>query len=519
MERLFKSTKRIIFHKQKDILSSALILSAMIVISRIFGLVRYRTLATYFTKEELDLFFAAFRIPDFVFEILITGALSSAFIPIFIKYQKDRDSLHKNISSIINFITVSLFIFIVVMFLGAQIIIPLLTPGFTQAQNEAVIQMSRVLLISQLPLLVFGNILSGMAQAHKIFIVTAIAPVLYNVGIIAGTILLAQRFWIFAPIFGVIAGSGLFLLVQFPIFRVIKFQFHFFEFNKKVLNEFVTLFVPRALSVLANQIDLTIDLTLSTLLGAGSYTIFFFSQHLQLFPVSFVGMAFGQASLPYLSDLYKERKLTEFKKIYVNSLLQLLYISVPLSLFFIFARTPIVRIVFGGRKFDWVGTNLTAVTVSIFALSIPMHTIFYFITRAFYAMHDTKTPFLINSFSVLVNVVLSFWFILFMKLPVWSLALSFSVAISINILLLLIFFYKKIDGYNFYKLIKHSGKIYVTALLSTIAPYITLKLLDPLVINTTRTINVLILLVLVFGIYGLSYLIFSWLFTVEEIYV
>ncbi|OGK28700.1 murein biosynthesis integral membrane protein MurJ [Candidatus Roizmanbacteria bacterium RIFCSPHIGHO2_02_FULL_40_9] len=519
MENFFNNTKKLIFQRQKDILSSAIILSAMIIISRLFGFVRYRTFATYFTKEELDIFFAAFRIPDFVFEILITGALSSAFIPIFIKYKRNEETVEENISSIMNFIFIGMIIIMSVAFIAAEPISRIIAPGFSPEDIKQVAMLSRILILSQLPFLIAGNLLSGVAQANKIFFITAIAPVVYNVGIILGTIFFSHQYWLYGPAIGVTIGAFLFFLVQLPVMYIVHFSYKLRSFKRNILKEFITLFIPRMLSVLTNQIDLTIDLILATLRGPGSYTIFYFSQHLQLFPVSFVGMAFGQAALPYVSNLFKEEKFHAVRKLFVDSILQLLYLSIPLSIFFIFARTPIVRIVFGGRKFDWIGTNLTAMTVSIFALSVPIHSIFYFITRSFYACHDTKTPFIINFFSVAVNAVLSIIFIVFMELPVWSLALSFSISIVINVALLLRAFHKKIGGFDVFKLIKNSIKIYIAAFLASIGPYVMLKVFDPLVIDTARTINVFILMGIIFGAYCISYLFFSWLFTIEEIYI
>ncbi len=519
MEKLLQNTKKLFYQKQHDILSSALILSIMIIISRLFGLVRYRTFATFFTKEELDIFFAAFRLPDLIFEILITGALSSAFIPIYIKYKKDNKELYSNISSIINLVFMSLAVIIVFIIIFADPLIRVMTPGFTDAQIEYVVYLSRILIVGQLPFLVMGNMLSGIAQANQTFMISALAPIVYNIGIIGGTILLAPYLWLFGPVIGVVVGAFLFFIVQVPTMYILRFNYRPFIFNKKVLREFITLFVPRTLSVITTQIDLTIDLTLATLLGSGSYTIFYFAQHLQLFPVSFVGVAFGQASLPYISNLFKENQIATIRKLFVDSILQLLYISIPLSLFFIFARTPIVRIIFGGRKFDWVGTNATALTVSIFALSIPMHTIFYFITRSFYASHDTKTPFIINFLCVAVNASLSYLFITYFNMGVWSLGLAFSIAVTINVIALIIAFHIKIKGFNMHKLILHTIKIYITAFSASIAPYLLLKLMDDLLIDTARTINVLLLVTVTFGLFVVCYSFFSWLFNVEEIYM
>lgn len=519
MDRLFNNTKKIIFTKQKDILSSALILSVMIVVSRFFGFIRFRTLATYFSKEELDLFFAAFRIPDFVFEILISGALTSAFIPLFIKYEKNKEELNRKVSSIVNFLMAGLAIFVIIAFIFADRLVPFLTPGFSKEKIDTIVSLSRILLVSQLPFMVLGNILSGIAQANKTFIITAIAPILYNLGIILGTILLGDSLWIYAPVMGVVIGGFMFFIVQVPVAFIIGFKYQLFSFDKKTFKEFFTLFLPRVLTILTTQIDLTIDLILASLMGAGSYTIFFFGQHLSLFPVSFIGMAFGQASLPYLSDLYKESKFHEIKKLFVDSLLQLLYLIVPISLFFIFARTPIVRLFYGGVKFDWEGTVLTALTLSYFAITIPFHTIFYFINRAFYATYDTKTPFFINFFSVLLNIIFSLYFVFVLKAPIWSLAISFSISITINVILLIIFFYKKIGGFDVHKLLLNTTKIYLISFVSAFISYGLMKILDKLVLDTTRTINIAILLTSV-GFFFLSiYLFLSWLLEVEEVYV
>lgn len=519
MEKFLNNTKKFIFLKQKDILSSTIVLSLMIVVSRIFGFLRYRTLATFFSKEELDIFFASFRLPDFVFEILITGALTSAFIPIFIKYKKNQEELNITISSIINFIMSGLFVFIIILFFASNLIMPVLTPGFTPDKIKTIISLSQILLISQLPLLVLGNIASGMAQANKIFIITAIAPVLYNIGIILGTLFLAKSLWIYGPLVGVIVGAVSFFAVQFPVFFIINFNYNLFAVKKKVLIEFARLFIPRVMSVITTQIDLTIDLVLSTLLGPGKYTIFFFAQHLQLFPVAFIGMAFGQASLPYFSDLYREGKIAEMKKIFIDSLLQVLFLTVPIATLFVFARTPIVRFFFGGQKFDWEGTVQTAQTLSFFAVSLPFHALFYFITRSFYAIYDTKTPFIVNFFSVLINTFLSVIFVFVLKLPIWSLAISFSIAITINIILLLIFFYRKIDGFNLSKLLKNSIKIYSAALISFLFSYPVMKILDGLILDTSRTLNVFFLLVITSVLFAVVYLFLSWFLNIEEIYL
>lgn len=519
MNTLLQKTKEIIFQKQKDILSSVIILSSMMIVSRFLGLVRNRTFATYFGKSELDLLLASYRIPDFVFEVLITGALSSAFIPLFIKYKKSSHELNQNVSTIINVISVLLGAGMIIAFVGAGTLVPLITPGFTPEQNQEVINISRIYIASQLPFFVYGNILAGIAQAHKIFLLTAVAPLVYTLGVIFGTIFLSQQYWIYGPAIGTIVGAFLFFIVQVPILYKTPFHFRLKSWNPSVIKEFFTLFLPRTFSVLTSQIEQTIDLSLATLIGTGSVTIVNFAQRLQLFPVAFVGMAFGQASLPYISSLYKDKKYAAIRTLFVDSLLQILYVSIPLAFFCIFARTPLVRIAYGGRKFDWDATVMTAMTLSYFALSVPFHSIFYFVTRAFYASHDTKTPLYINLFSIALNVFLSVYFVTVLKLPEWSLGLSFSIAITLNVIIHMLAYYKKIQGYDIRKLIINAMRILLISFLSSIPSYIALKLLDQLVIDTTRTINVVLLLGISSLTMGISYIFFSWLLKIEELYI
>src|SRR3989338_10814562 len=151
MNKIIDRTRQFILAKQTSMFSSAMMISVMIVISRLFGFLRYRTLSGFFGKEDLDIFFASFRIPDLVFEILITGALTSTIIPIFIKYQNDKEELSLNISSIMNFILLLMIGLIFILFILMDFIVPAITPGFSKEKIDAIILYSRLLLIGQLP--------------------------------------------------------------------------------------------------------------------------------------------------------------------------------------------------------------------------------------------------------------------------------------------------------------------------------------------------------------------------------
>ncbi len=519
MNTLLKKTKTFIFTQQSSIISSTMILSGMIFLSAIAGFIRYRILVAYFTTENLDTYFAAFRIPDLVFEIMINGALSTTFIPFFIEYQKKSKEQSNIISSIINVVSLVLFAFILLLLLFLRPIISIITPGFDATKTQEIVNYSRLLLLGQLPFLVLGNFLTGISQARRTFWLPALAPIVYNISVIVFTLFFAPKLHLYAPIMGVIVGAFLFFVIQLPVVILQQFKYQFVIGHFKIAWRFFKTAAPRILTIIVAQIEATIDLTLATFLGSGAYTVFYFAQHLQLLPISIIGIAYGQASLPYLTDMYQEKKYTEFKNVIVDSLLNIFFLTIPAATFFILGRTAIVRLFFGGDKFDWDATVLTAVTLSYFALSMPLHSVYYFLTRCFYAIFDTRTPFYISVAAIVTNASLSALFTLYFKLPVWSLALAFSIAMSLHVLFLIGLLYKKLGGFDMRLLLFETTKIIISAFNTSVLTYFLMRLLDGLIFDTNRTLNVFLLLLIGFIFYAMMYIFLSWLFGVREMYI
>ena len=516
MNKLIQQTKKLFLSAQGGMFSSAMILSFMIIISRIFGFARYRILASYFSKDQLDIFFASFRIPDLVFELLITGAITSSLIPIYIRFSKDEKERAGIMSSIFNSILIILIIAICILLPLMPLIVPAITPGFHGEKLRLVILFSQLLLMGQLPFLVVGNFFTGMAQAKKQFLVTAIPPIIYNISIIIATLFFASTMGLYAPVLGVVAGAVLFTLVQLPAVVEELKDYRLRIIPHQGVKEFFRMMGPRLLTIMVSQIDATIDLTLTTLLGSGAYTIFYFAQHLQLLPVSVIGMSFGQASLPYLSEMIESRKKEDFSRIITESLLNILFLTTPIAVYFIFARTPLVRMFFGGERFDWEATVQTAFLLSYFALSIPLHSIYYLLTRCFYALLDSKTPFIASIIGVVVNTALSLVIILVLHMPVWSLGISFSLSMALQVGILFILLQKKAQ-FNIASFMFSFGKIIVAAIVSAPVPYVLIKLMDNLLLDTTRTINIFFLLVVSVLTYFLLYLFVSWFIGVREL--
>jgi putative peptidoglycan lipid II flippase len=517
MQSFLKRTQNIVFSQQKSIVASAVIISSMLMLARIFGLARFRVMNSFFTKEELALYLAAFRIPDFVFEILVSGALSSTFIPFFLSYDNDKKKQSEIASTLVTLLTILLALSIVVLYVWMPQITQLTVIGFDENQLNQVVSLSRLILIGQLPFLFFSNILTGFAQAHKRFMLPALAPALYNMTIVFSTALLAPHIHLNAIILGVVFGACMAFAIQLPILSHV--QLHLAPTLQALtqVKDFFKQVVPRICTVLATQIEATIDQTLTTLISTGAYTIFYYGQHLQLLPISIIGIAFGQASLPYLTDMYQKRQYAQLNQVIRDSITNVFFVMMPVMLFFIVSRTPIVRLVYGGHRFDWVGTVQTAETMSLFALSMPFHSCYYFITRCFYSINDNKTPFLVGILYIGLNALLSYIAIAMLHLPVYILGLTFSIVIILQVVTLFMLLTRALKLHGISEISKELAKLCISTLFAFALMYPAHRLLDELIFDTTRTINLISLMMTTGSIMMIGYLLSCWLLDVKSL--
>lgn len=492
-----------------------------VALSRVLGLVRDWLLATRFTPSELGIYIAAFRIPNMIFELLVMGALSSAFIPVFTAHldTKGKEEAFKIASSVITIGAVLFFLFSLPMVFFAKEMSRFLAPGFSESQIEQMASFTRIMIIAQVFPLIIGNFFTGMLQSFRNFLLPSIAPIVYNVGIIIGIVTLSPFIGLYAPVIGVVIGAVLFAIVQIPVVVANGYRYHFvFDIKNPGTREIGKLMFPRTMGLAVSQIDTTIDLVLSTLLGAASVTAFNFAQHLQQLPIGLFGASISQATLPALSSLYAKKDTEAFKKIFLSSFHQINFLVIPLTAILIVLRFPIVRLVFGIRTlFDITTTYQTSTTLAYFSISLFAQALVHLLARSFYALHDSKTPLIVGGISVLINTLLSVVFIKIYHFDVWSLGLSASIASIFNMVFLLVFLDRKIGYFNRYELIMPTLKIFLSGLVTGVALYIPVKLFDQLVFDTTRTIN-LIFLTGISTIVGMSvYFFLAWFLEVPQV--
>lgn len=508
--------------RQTNILSAAFVIMVTVIISQLLGLVRQRLLAGIFgPSNELGIYLYATQLPDTLFQLTIAAALSSAFIPVFSDYLakgKEKEA-HKMASTLLAFGFVVFTVLSILLAIFAKDILQIFNLGsnFTPQDMEVMANLMRVIIFSQL-LFIVGTFFTAMLQSYNHFFIPGIAAALYNLGIIIGVLTLSQSFGIFSPAIGGILGGLIFIIVQLPLARRVGFHFtpEFSYIKSEGVQKISKLMWPRTVSVVIFQMGtIAVGAFISFLGDPGRMNVIFdYAKTLAFAPVALFGQTIAQAAFPVLSR--EKDRPKEFKETFINSFNQMLYLVLPISVLILILRIPFVRLVYGASKFDWPATVLTGKTLAFFAVSIFAQALITLVLRAFYALHDTKIPLIIGGISTAILIFFSYLFIIQFHWGVESLSIAFSISSLLQLVVLFLLLEKKVGGFGKRFLFITWSKFFISSFLTAFALYIPIKLLDQLVFDTTRTIN-LIILTGISSLLGLSlYLFLTWFFDVKE---
>jgi putative peptidoglycan lipid II flippase len=427
---------RILSSQSKTITGAALVLGAASFVSRIIGVLRDRIFASQFgAGQTLDVYYAAFRIPDLVYTLVVVGALSAGFIPVFTDlWVREKEKAWRLTNSITTILGVCLLILSVVLYILMPQLIRLITPGFSDLQIADTIALSRIMLLSPCVLGLSG-IVSGVLQSLKCFFVYSLTPILYNLGIIFGALFLVPIYGIQGLAYGVVLGAFLHLVVQLPTLRRVGYRPKLrLALADGSVRKVFQMMVPRTLTLATHQLNVLVITALASGLAAGSLTVFTFAHNLQSFPVGIIGIAFAIAAFPTLSEMFAHRDGDAFISHLSQTLRKILFFIIPLTVIFLLLRAQIVRVVLGAGAFDWSATIATADALAFFTLSLFAQAVIPLLIRAFYAMHNTFTPLVIAFISVLINIIGSL--VLKNIYGVRGLALAFSIAAIAQLVML-----------------------------------------------------------------------------------
>src|SRR3989344_1356192 len=337
--------------RKSSVLEATAILAVASLVSRLFGVMRDSVIAARYAGDISDAYLAAFVIPDFIFNLLILGALSSAFIPIFTEYlQKtgsDKEEAWGIVNSLVNLGVMLLAVILLAVAVFAPTLVHLVAPGFVTDKKEMVVVLMRVMLLSPL-FFGFSNLAGGILNSFKNFFAYAIAPILYNLGIIAGAIYLVPKFGYIGLAYGVVGGACLHMLVQLPgVFAFgDRYRLHM-NLRHPAIQRMAMLMIQRTIGIGVTQISTIINTAIASTLAGGAVSVFKLADNLQSLPIGIFGVSFAVAVFPTLAEKYSLQKLDEFKDDVVQVLRQVIFFIVPSMLLYWLLRAQIVRLVFG----------------------------------------------------------------------------------------------------------------------------------------------------------------------------
>lgn len=449
----------------RHLVTSTGIVMFFFVISRVLGLGRDIAITYQFgTSAPLDAYLAAFRIPDLLFNLVAGGALASAFIPPFSRLLTvgDTHGMWRLATQVINLV----FVVVATLCLLAAIFAePLVRysvgAGFAPEQQQLTAGLMRLMLITPAVFAVSG-IVMGILNAQHEFLLPAAAPVMYNLSIIGGALLLAPRMGVYGLAIGVVIGACLHLLIQVPWLLRRKIEYTAsLGLHDPGVQEVVRLVLPRTLGIAAVQFNFLVNVILASTLPEGSLAALNYAFLLILLPIGVIAQSIATVLFPMFSRLYHAEDMTGLHRAFSTGFRVTLFLTIPASIGLMLLPKPIIEILFQRGAFTAESTQMTALALQFFALGLFAHAGLETITRAFYAMHDTATPVRIGVASVVLNVVLSL--VLLGPLRQGGLALANSIATTLEMLVLLYLLRPRLEGVDGALLVKAVLKMVVGA--------------------------------------------------------
>jgi len=403
---------------------AALLLGSFTFLSQILALFRDRFIAHFIgPSASLDVYYTAFRVPDLIFISIASLASITVLIP-FIVEKMNGDTVTDSARKLLNDVfTVFFFVIVavsVLFFFIMPYLVPLVAPGFTEAMQEKVILFSRIMLLSPI-LLGLSNLFGTVTQLFRKFFLYSLSPVFYNIGIIIGVVFLSPIFGINGLVFGVVLGALMHFVIQAFASSgcgfTIKFakQIDFKNIKRIALTSF-----PRTLGLSFNSMVLIAIVAFASYFTSGSISIFNLSFNLQSVPLNIIGISYAVAAFPTLVKSFSGKKDGEFKNHLKSTARQIVFWSLPVIFLFIVLRAQIVRVILGSESFSWDNTRLVAASLAIFSVSVLAQGMVALLSRAYYAIGNTKRPLLINLVSSVFIVFLSYFFIkIFQTVPLF----------------------------------------------------------------------------------------------------
>jgi len=420
----------------------------LFVVSRVLGLAREVIIGARFgTGAELDAYLAAFRLPDLIFQLVAGGALGSAFIPTFTAHltRGDHRSAWRLASAIINLVLLFLTVIaLLASVFSGPLVAHIIAPGFSPSQQALTAELLRGLLVSTV---IFGvsGIVMGILNSYQHFLAPALAPAVYNLGIILGAWFLVPQHGVRGLVVGAVAGSAWHLLVQMPALLNRRPRYvPTLGLRQPDVREVGRLMGPRVLGLAIVQLNFLINTILASGLSEGSLSALNYGWLLMLLPQGVVAQGIATAAFPTFAALMAEEKRSEMRSAFSATLRAILFFSIPASVGLFVLRVPLIRMLLERGEFDEASTGAVATALAFYAWGLVGHSVVEIAARAFYALHNTLTPVLVGVGAMALNILLSL--LLRGSMGFGGLALANTVATSLEMVVMLWLLARRLGG-------------------------------------------------------------------------
>jgi putative peptidoglycan lipid II flippase len=425
---------------------AGLIVSVAFLVSRALGWVRLVVIAGAFSTADLDVFFAAFRIPDLIFQLVAAGALSSALVPVVsaMLERQEHERAWRVVSTVVNLMLIALAVLAVVLFVLAPLVMRAITPGFDAAQLERTVLLTRIMLLSPI-LLAMGAVATSVLNAGGRFGASALAPIVYNLAIIAGALFVAPTYGVEGLAASVAAGSLGHLLVQlWPLARL-GFRYEpAIAAAEPEARRTLALMAPRALGLGANQVTFIVTTALASTIAVGAVADLNIAFTLLQIPIGVIGVPLGIVLLPSLARDAAGGREEAFVRMLTRAVRLLLFVMIPIAGLFAVLRQEVVDLLFGVGQIGAADLAQIASTLAWFLIGLAAHALIAVLARAFYARQDTRTPVAVAIGSVVANTTLAVLLVGPMGLN--GIALAIAVAAWLEAVVLLLLLAGRLEG-------------------------------------------------------------------------
>jgi putative peptidoglycan lipid II flippase len=417
---------------ENSLMWTTVLLAIFSIISRVLGLLRDRLFTgTFGTGGVLDSYYSAFRIPDLVYNILVLGTLSSAFIPLFSRLIHKKDKLgeaQKLADDILLLVALIMGALSVVIFAFAPWLVRVVALSYDGQKFADTVMLTRIMAFSPL-IFSLSSVVTAVLHSYKKFLVASIAPLFYNFGIIAGIVYLYPKWGVAGLGYGVVLGALLHFLVQLPALYGLGYPLQVqLDFNIPSIKKMWNLYWPRILVIDVSMVSLFIGTVVASKEDS-AVSVFNLAYNLNALPMGVLAISFATAIFPRLTEKYAKEDYKGFDMLLAHGVAKIIYAILPVSFLMIVSRAQLVRLIYGTGRFDWQDTNFTLVAMSIMVLSLIFQSLIPLFARSFYAKQDMKTPMKIGLMGMVLNVVLSIS--LYEIFGFFALAWAFSITMAV----------------------------------------------------------------------------------------